>query len=547
MNQQAPRAFDVIVVGAGFSGLYLLYRLRKMGFSTVVLEAGSDVGGTWYWNRYPGARCDVESMEYSYGFDKQLEQEWNWTERYPAQPEILSYLQHVADRFDLRRDIHFHTRVKSARWQEETGTWKVRTESGDTLQAAFCIMATGCLSTPRLPPFKGIESFQGQWYHTAQWPKEGVDFTGQRVGVIGTGSTGIQAIPKIAEQASQLFVFQRTPNFSIPAHNGPIDQSFQRSLKARYPEHRAAARASFFGVPVEMTADSALAMPPEERQKRLEAAWQYGGPTRTLQAFADLLVTEEANATAADFVRGKIREIVKDPAVADLLCPTDHPIGTKRICVDTHYYATYNRPNVTLVDVRKAPIVEITPKGLRTEAGDYELDSLVFATGFDAMTGALLGIEIEGRDGLTLQDKWSSGPSAYLGLASAGFPNLFMMTGPGSPSVLSNMVVSIEQHVEWVTDAMAYLREHGLKSIEADAAAETDWMRHVTEVADTTLFPKANSWYVGANIPGKPRMFMPYVGGVGPYRDHCQGIADRGYEGFVLEPDGPQGKVQRAV
>jgi len=529
-----PSQFDVIVVGAGFSGLYLLYRLRGLGMRVKVIEAADEVGGTWYWNRYPGARCDVESMEYCYSFSEELQQEWKWTERYPAQAEILAYLKHVADRFKLRTDIQFETRVKSAHFDEASNGWTVTTDRGDTYSAPYCVMASGCLSEPRVPPFKGIESFQGKWYHTAHWPKEPVDFTGRRVGCIGTGSSGIQTIPKVAESAAHVYVFQRTPNFSVPAHTGPLDPAYEKALKARYAEHRQNARVSYFGVPCEMTMESAVTAPPEERQQRFEAAWQYGGATRILLAYGDLLANPAANDTVADFVRAKIHEIVQDPKTADLLSPKDHPLGTKRICVDTDYYKTFNRSNVTLVDVRSDPIEEITPTGLRTRNAHYELDSLVFATGFDAMTGALLNIDIRGRAGMTLRDKWAHGPVTYLGLTAAGFPNLFMMTGPGSPSVLSNMVVSIEQHVDWTVDCIQYLRSHGKHIIEATPEAEAKWVAHVNETADTTLFPKANSWYVGANIPGKPRVFMPYVGGVGPYRDICANIANKGYEGFRL-------------
>ena len=524
--------YDAIVVGAGFSGLYLLYRLREQGLRVKVIEAAGEVGGTWYWNRYPGARCDVESMEYCYSFSDELQQEWKWTERYPAQSEILAYLKHVADRFKLRPDIQFETRVRAAHFDEAANRWTIETDKSDTYTAPFLIMASGCLSEPRVPPFKGIETFNGKWYHTAQWPKDPVDFTGQRVGCIGTGSSGIQAIPKIAEAAKHVHVFQRTPNFSIPAHNGPLDPAYEKALKARYAEHRQNARVSYFGVPCEMTAESAVAAPPEQRKSKFEAAWKYGGATRMLLAYGDLLANSAANETVSEFVRGKIHEIVKDPKVAELLSPTDHPLGTKRICVDTDYYNTFNRPNVTLVDARSDPIEEITPTGIKTQNAEYELDSLVFATGFDAMTGALLNVDIRGRGGMTLRDKWAYGPVTYLGIAAAGFPNLFMMTGPGSPSVLSNMVVSIEQHVDWAVDCIRYLRMHGRRSIEATAEAETKWVAHVNEVADTTLFPKANSWYTGANIPGKPRVFMPYVGGVGPYREICANIASNGYEGF---------------
>jgi cyclohexanone monooxygenase len=524
---------DAVIVGAGFAGLYMLHRLRGLGMSAQVFEAGDGIGGTWYWNRYPGARCDVESMDYSYSFSPELEQEWTWTERYASQPEILRYINHVADRFDLRRDIRLSTRVTSAVFEEDTSRWTVETSRGDRVSARLCIMATGCLSAAQAPKFKGLETFEGRWYHTGHWPHEGVDFTGQRVGVIGTGSSAIQSIPIIAEQAAHLFVFQRTPNYSIPARNAPMDPDYQRAWKARYAEHRRQARESRIGFVVERTEASALAVSADERRREYEARWNRGGLGFSA-TFADLLTSQEANETAAEFFRAKIRGIVRDPAVADALVPRDYPLGTKRLCVDTDYYATFNRPNVTLVDIRTSPIQEITPRGLRTQASAYTLDSIVFAIGFDAMTGALLGIDIRGRGGMSLRDKWSAGPRTYLGLAMAGFPNLFTITGPGSPSVLSNMIVSIEQHVDWIADCVTYLNRRGLTAIEPTVEAEDGWVAHVNEVGNMTLYPRASSWYMGANVPGKPRIFMPYIGGVGAYRQKCDDVAARRYEGFAL-------------
>jgi cyclohexanone monooxygenase len=526
--------YDAVVVGAGFSGLYMLHLLRGMGLSVRVIEAGSNVGGTWFWNCYPGARCDVESMSYCYTFDTQLQQEWQWTERFPSQPEILRYLNHVADRLDLRRDLQFETRVTAASFDEASGRWHVSTDRGESLSARYCIMATGCLSTARVPEFKGRDSFKGRSFHTGQWPKQPIDFTGRVVGVIGTGSTGIQVIPAVAKQAKHVYVFQRTPNFSIPAHNRPLQRDEIEARKKIYPEHSRKARESLFGVPWDINMQSALTVSAEERQQRYEAAWREGGATPTLVAYVDLLASDAANETVAEFVRAKIRAIVKDPRTAEMLSPHDHPLGAKRICVDTDYYATFNRPNVTLVDVRKAPIEEITANGLRTSDASYVFDDLIYATGFDAMTGALLAIDIRGRGGQRLRDKWAQGPRAYLGLQVAGFPNLFTVTGPGSPSVLSNVVVSIEQHVEWIAACIRYMREHDRKLIEPQQDAEDKWVAHVNEVANTTLFPKANSWYTGANIPGKPRIFMPYVGGVGAYRQICDEVVKKGYEGFAL-------------
>jgi cation diffusion facilitator CzcD-associated flavoprotein CzcO/acetyl esterase/lipase len=533
-----PSHFDAIVVGAGFSGLYALHRLRGAGLSVRVLEQGDGVGGTWHWNRYPGARCDIESVDYSYSFSEELEQEWEWSERYPAQPEILRYLDHVADRFDLRRDIDLNTRVAQARYDDERAVWHVTTEDGARHTATYCVMACGNLSTPHRPAIEGLDDFEGAWHHTARWPADGVELAGKRVGVIGTGSTGIQLIPQAAAQAEHVYVFQRTPNFSMPAHNRPLDPDLLSAIKVDYRERRRLARESLSGVPSShpdaLPQRSALEVAPEERARVFEHGWANGGIGGVTLAFNDIITDAEANATAADFVRDKIREIVRDPATAEALCPTTHPIGTKRICVDTDYYATYNRANVTLVDVRTAPIVRLTPRGIETTAAAYELDVIVFATGFDAMTGALLEMDVFGCEGRSLKDKWSGGPRTYLGVATAGFPNLFIVTGPGSPSVLSNMVLSIEQHVDWIADCIGHVRERGLDTIEATRDAEDAWVAHVNEVAQATLFPHAGSWYMGANIPGKPRVFMPYLGGVGTYRAHCEGVAGNGYEGFSV-------------
>jgi cyclohexanone monooxygenase len=527
-----PRV-DVAVVGAGFAGLYMLHRLRGLGLSTRVYEAGEGIGGTWYWNRYPGARCDVESLDYSYSFSEELQQEWRWTERYASQPEILRYIEHVADRFDLRRDIRLATRVTGAAFDEATRRWELRTAGGEGISARFCIMATGCLSDAQVPALAGLETFAGAWYHTGRWPHGGVDFTGQRVGVIGTGSSAIQSIPIIARQAAHLFVFQRTANFSIPAHNAPLDPDDERRVKARYADYRRQARESRVGFVVEGSGQSALAVTAAERQRQYEARWNRGGLGFNA-TFDDLLTSQEANDTAAEFLRARIRAIVRDPAVAEALAPRGYPVGTKRLCVDTGYYDTFNRENVTLVDLRQSPLEAIAPTGVRTRGAAYALDSIVFATGFDAMTGALLNIDIRGRAGRTLQDAWAEGPRTYLGLAVAGFPNLFTITGPGSPSVLSNMIVSIEQHVDWIADCLAHLGRRGLSGIEATGDAEAEWVAHVGEVGHTTLYPLANSWYVGANVPGKPRIFMPYVGGVGVYRKRCDEVAAGGYRGFAL-------------
>jgi len=528
-----PRQVDVVIVGAGFAGMYMLHRVRGLGMSAEVFEAGAGVGGTWYWNRYPGARCDVESMQYSYSFSPELEQDWQWSELFASQPEILRYANHVADRLDLRRDMRFETRVTDALFDEAAHRWAVRTDRGEQVSARHCVMATGCLSTARVPDFEGLASFKGRTYHTGHWPHEGVDFTGQRVGIVGTGSSAIQAIPVIAAQAAHLTVFQRTPNFSIPSRNGQMTADYEQPWKANYSHRRDQARDARTGILNDPNDKSALEVSDSERQREYEARWAAGG-TSFMAAFNDLIFNRQANDTAAEFVRNQIRGIVRDQAVAELLAPQNHPIGTKRICVDTDYYQTYNCENVTLVDVKSAPIAAITPTGLRTKHRDYEFDSIVFATGFDAMTGALTRVDIRGRNGLALRDKWEAGPRTCLGVMTAGFPNLFMITGPGSPSVLSNMIVSIEQHVDWIGDCIAWLRTRGLDCIEATVESEDAWVNHVNEVAFSTLYPSANSWYMGANIPGKPRVFMPYIGGVGAYRGICADIAAKGYEGFRL-------------
>ena len=528
---------DVVVVGAGLGGLYMLYRLRKAGFRVKVFEAGGGVGGTWYWNRYPGARCDIESMEYSYSFDDELQQEWEWPERYATQPVILGYVNHVADRFDLLRDITFDTRIKTATFEPSAEVWTLTADGLPPIRARWCVMATGNLSTPQTPDFKGLESFEGDWYHTGMWPHEGVDLSGKRVAVVGTGSTAIQMIPKIAAQADHLHVFQRTANLSLPARNAPMDKERERAFKATYPERRAEARRTSFGVSgYPLPTQSALEVSKEELVARFQALWDEGGTIGFLTCFNDFLVSEEANEVAAEFVRGKIRETVNDPDVAQLLCPNDHPIGSKRLCLDTGYYETYNRDNVTLVNARATPIIEITPKGIRTTDAEVEVevDVIAFATGFDAMTGALRDIDISVAGGERLRDKWEGGPLTYLGLMVNGFPNMFLITGPGSPSVKSQMIHSIEQHADWISDCIEYMRENCITAIEPEAEAEMRWVLHVNEVADGTLYPRANSWYVGANIPGKPRVFMPYVAGTSVYREKCDRIAAAGYEGFKL-------------
>jgi len=532
---------DAVIVGAGFAGMYELVRMRRAGFSAVVLEAAHDVGGTWYWNRYPGARCDILSVDYSYSWDPELQQEWTWSERYAAQPEILRYAQFVADKHDLRRDMRFDTRVVSAAWNDDTSRWTIRTDNGDDITCQHYVMATGCLSMPKVPDLEGTDRFLGEVYFTSTWPHDGVDFTGKRVAVIGTGSSAIQSIPLIAAEAAQLTVFQRTPNFSIPARNGPISDERMAAFRADPDAYRAEARLSAAGVPRDTPMEGALMVADEERLARYEAMWEASELLGVTGTFNDTLANAESNETLRNFIHDKIRATVNDPEVAEALCPTNHYVGTKRACLDTNYYETYNRPNVRLVDLRKDPIETVTETGLNTAGESFEFDAIVFATGFDAMTGAIVGVDITGRNGLTLKEKWEHGPVTYLGLMTAGFPNLYMITGPGSPSVLSNMMVSIEQHVDWIADAMIHLRDQGHESIEPTELAETKWVEHSNDFADLTLMPTANSWYMGVNVPGKPQVFLPYPGGVGRYRLTCDEAVERGYLGFAL--DGPNGRT----
>src|SRR5262245_20310818 len=529
------RMLDVAIIGAGFAGLYALHRFRDvLGLAARVYETGDGVGGTWYWNRYPGARCDSESFYYSYSFSEELEQEWRWSSRYPEQPEILAYLNHVADRFDLRRDIELGSKVVSARYDDAAARWEVTTERGERISAAFVVTAVGCLSAANVPEIPGRDGFRGAWYHTGAWPHERVDFSGKRVGLIGTGSSGIQATPVIAAEAAHLTVFQRTPNYSVPTRNARLRPEEWARIKREYRAIRKKTRETHAGFPYDPVERSAFDVSDERRLAIYEQLWAEGGFTFLWGSFRDLLRDKRANHTAAEFIRSKIREIVTDPETAEKLCPTDHPYGSKRPPIDTDYYVTFNRPNVSLVDIRRSPIVEITPEGIRTTDATYALDAIVFATGFDAMTGSLLRIDIRGAGGLRLAEKWAAGPRTYLGLQVAGFPNLFTITGPGSPSVLLNMPVAIEQHVDWISDCIEHMVAKGFRTIEARTDAEDAWVEHVNEVAKQTLCYEAKSWYLGANVPGKPRVFMPYVGGQPLYREKCQAVASSGYAGFAL-------------
>ncbi|OBG67809.1 FAD-dependent oxidoreductase [Mycobacterium sp. E3339] len=529
---------DVVVVGAGIAGLYLAYRLSRSGYRFRVFEAGDDLGGTWYWNRYPGARVDVPSVDYMYSFDPDWRRDWQWSEKYATQPEILRYLNHVADKHDLRRHITFSTRVQRASWDDDASLWRIATGAGDQLTCRFVVMATGCLSAPKPPEVDGLERFAGDVYFTSNWPHEPVDFRGKRVAVIGTGSSGVQSIPIIAQQARELVVFQRTPNFSIPARNGPLSAE-KLAQTANEAEYRAAARISPAGIPMERSITPTFSVSEAERQRRYEQVWTGGLLFESVNAFSDVMSNAAANADFAEFFRNKIRAIVDDPQTAADLCPTDHPVAGKRPCLDTNYYATYNLPHVRLVNVRKHPIRQVTDTGIDTVDQSFALDAIVFATGFDAVTGALTAVDFRGRNDVALKDKWAHGPQTYLGLSTAGFPNLFFITGPGSPSVLTNMVVSIEQHADWVLDCLGYLGAEGFEVIEPTETAEAGWTQHVNDCADITLYPSANSWYMGANVPGKPRVFLAYCAGLDFYRAGCDEVVARDYLGFRLS--GPAG------
>ncbi len=539
MNQQVNSlpaensVLDAVVVGAGISGLYMLHRLRQIGFYCQVIEAGADLGGTWYWNRYPGARCDTYSLEYSYSFCPQLEQEWEWSERYPSQEEIWRYLNHVAHRFDLRSHIRFNTRLVRADFQSSNNQWQLQLDPAQQLSCRFLLMATGCLSSPNMPDIEGLQTFKGPIYHTARWPQSPVDFSDQRVGVIGNGSSGLQIIPELAQQVKQLVVFQRTAQYAVPSRNRPLDRQEVTEIKADYPGFRARNRqqSSAQMSNVETCQQSALSVSPAERQQLYQASWQQGGFV-FYATFNDLMRNQQSNQTAAEFIRTKIGQIVQDPQRAKLLSP-QHVMGCKRPALENGYFETFNRPNVDLVDISANPIRSISPSAIHLQDQEYPLEAIVMATGFDAMTGALMKIDICGLNGLRLKEKWSSGPHNYLGLSINGFPNLFTITGPGSPSVLTNMMVAIEQHVEWISDCLQYMRQQGYDRIQASAEAEAEWVQHVNRVADQTLYTNCNSWYLGANIPGKPRVFMPLVG-FPPYAEKCRQVVEQGYQGFIL-------------
>ena len=524
---------DVIIIGAGFAGLGMLHRVRQLNLSARVYERATNVGGTWYWNSYPGARCDVESLDYQFAFSDTLQRGWRWNERFAEQKEILAYLNYVADSLNLRNDIQFKTSVEKAVFCETKKIWQVVTDSGETTNATYLISAVGCLSTPSMPKLPGLSSYVGRWYHTGNWPQQDMDFSGLNVGVIGTGSSGIQIIPELAKQAQSVMVFQRSPNFSVPANNHRHTKTFTDEYYDSFLAKREQASRTTYGNANWSSYPSALDVTDQRRNEIYEEYWNKGG-AGFMVSFADVLTNPKSNEFAADFIRGKIDSIVKDKALANILHPTDHAVGTKRICVDTNYYETFNKENVTLVDVRQCPIQSITKTGLLTLDDSYDLDVLIFATGFDAITGTLMRIDIRGRGGMKLSNKWAKSPNNFLGLSVAGFPNFFVITGPGSPSVLSNMVLSIEQHVEWIARCISFVAEQGAKCIEATEPAEKAWVAHVNEIAQQTLFPKNNSWYLGSNIGGKARVFMPYVGGIGQYRKRCEKVVKDGYTGFKV-------------
>ena len=535
-ERKVPSVVDVVVIGAGFAGLYGHYKLREIGLKAFGFEAATDIGGTWYWNRYPGARCDVESLDYSYSFSPDLLSEWKWSERFATQPEILQYANYVADRFDLRRDYAFETRVLAADFDEAANQWLVRTDCGDTVRCRYLLSAVGSLSLPKAPEIEGLGDFAGCWVQTGAWPKEPVDFAGKRVAVIGTGSSGIQCIPLLAEQASQLTVFQRTPNFSVPAHNGLIDPAYENEVRADYAGHHKRNRMTKGGVPPRInTGKSAMEVSDEERLAKFEEAWSFG--TFALQSvFNDTSSNPQSNAAAAAFVHDKIRGTVKDPVLAEKLLPKTFPFGTKRLCLDTDYYAAFNRDNVELVDIRETPIERITEAGIKTSTQEYLFGLIVFATGFDAVTGPLFALNITGVGGLALKEVWKDGPQSYLGLMVSGFPNLFTVNGPSSPSVLANMLQTIEHHVDWIANCIAYMEKNGFARVDADKAAQVAWAHEVANMAEKTLYTKADSWYMGANVPGKPRVFLMYIGGLDRYVERCDQIVSEGYAGFNFMP-----------
>lgn len=533
-SKQGVTRLDVVVVGAGFGGMYAVYKFREMGMKIQGFEAGGDVGGVWYWNRYPGARVDLPSIDYSFSFSPEIEQEWTWSEQFAAQPELLRYINFVADRLDLRKSIQFNTRVTSAVWDESRKLWTVKTDRGETYEATYCVMATGPLSVPKDPEIPGIARYKGRMLRAARWPHEPVSFEGLRVGVIGTGSTGIQIVQEVGKEAGELFVFQRTPSFTMPMRNETLEPDYVAEVKRNYHGIREAARNSAVGGTRPQSTRAFFSVTPKQRRQLLEDAWKNGG-IAMLGTFADLLSNEEANAHVAEFVRGKISEVVQDPATAEKLKPRDYPIFARRPCLDSSYYETYNRPNVHLKDCITDPIVEITEKGVRTQAGEVELDMLILATGYDGLTGALLAFDVVGRDGRTVNDKWKDGARSHLGLMMEGFPNLFMTTGPNGPAALANIIRISEHDVDWIAAAMTYMEKNGLVAIEPTAQAEQRWMDLVYTLSQRTLLTKAKTWYVGANVKDKPQGLTLFTGGFMKYREYAAAAIQDGYRDFAFE------------
>ena len=525
---------DMLIVGQGFGGMYMLHRARLMGLDVKAIEAGDDVGGTWYWNRYPGARCDVMSIDYSYSFSNEIMQEWTWSEQFAAQPEIWAYAKWVADKLDLRRSTQFETRATSVTYDDALRLWTVETDRGDVLQVTYLVMATGPLSIPKGLDVPGAERFRGETYLSGRWPQHHVEFAGKRVGVIGTGSTGIQIVPVVAEQAEQLVVFQRTPSFTLPMRNRKLEADYVAQIKEHYPELRAVAKTTLTGGIRPMSTRPVFSIPVDERERLMEDAWQAGG-LAFLGLFSDILFNQRANDVVADFVRRKIAETVDDPATAEALTPRGYPIFARRPCLDTRYYEAFNRANVTLVDCINEPITEITETGIKTGQREIELDIIIAATGYDGLTGAMLAVDIRGREGCSLREKWAGGAHSMLGLMMAGFPNLFMVAGANGPSALANFIILNEQNADWICDCIGYMGAHGHHSIQPTAEAETRYMTLVSEIAGRSLMPKANTWYVGANIPGKPRFFPIFAGGLNKYREMCSEAAAAGYHGFVFD------------
>ena len=524
------KVLDTVIVGAGFAGMYCLHKQISDGFNAEIFEKADDVGGTWYWNKYPGARCDIESMDYSYSFSEELQQEWNWKEKYGTQPELLKYARFVSKKFNLREKINFKTTIIKANFINKK--WKIETDNNIIIECKYLVLATGNLSTPNTPKIKGISNFKGKIYHTGAWPKEMPVFENRKVGVIGTGSSGVQSIPIISETAKKLFVFQRTANFSLPARHHKLPEDKRENYKKDYKKYRDLAKNSSFGIAkYQPPSKSAFDVSDDERNDIYERAWQEGGQAM-LFAFTDLLINKEANKTAADFVRSKIMKIVRNKETAEKLCPNDHPIGTKRLCLDSNYFETYNKENVSLIDISNHPIQEITDNGLITNNIEYLFDDLVFATGFDAMTGAVNAIEILNEKNISLKSIWSNGPKTYLGIMVSEFPNLFMITGPQSPGVKSQMILSIEQHVDFIHNLLIHKKNNKYYQVNANKSKQEEWVNHNNEVANATLYPLAHSWYNGDNIAGKTRNFMPYVGGVANYKNICDEKIKNNYEGF---------------